>query len=61
MARHFGLKPVTPLRPNGAQSKMNSSSRLVAGPKQSAGLPKPLYAPASWRGSLDRRSSSGAY
>ena len=61
MARQFGLKPLSVTRPSGPQPKAIPALRIVSEAKQSVQRPKPLYAPASWRGASDRRSTSGAH
>jgi hypothetical protein len=43
------------------QSVKKPSLRIASATKQPAQHSKALYAPASWRGSSDRRSTSGAY
>ena len=61
MARQFGVKRLSVTRTSDAPSATRPFLRLVTGAKQRGQLPKALYAPASWRGSSERRTTSSAY
>jgi hypothetical protein len=60
MARQFGLKRLSVTRTAGAPSATRSLLRVVTEAKPAGQLPKALYAPASWRGSSERRTTSSA-
>ncbi|MFT4119808.1 hypothetical protein [Bradyrhizobium sp.] len=66
MARQFGLKSVSSSTGASEATATNRPSAAAQCPMKDdvspharhASQPKPLYAPASWRGNVDRRSIS---